>query len=145
MKPNVHIGLFCCLYNRYPGQRWLETTHENGFFTYYQISLPFVPLEIKCRAYTELTVSLWKGKMGLEEPAHSRWSDFWDAWFEKLIDACELPVIQYRTVCPHRLVAQDVALSRPKPGFESPWGHLNSAAERRRFFYRLGVRSSVEH
>ncbi len=24
---------------------------------------------------------------------------------------------------PHRLVAQDVALSRPKLGFESPWGH----------------------
>ncbi len=24
---------------------------------------------------------------------------------------------------PHRLVAQDVALSRPKQGFESPWGH----------------------
>ena len=29
--------------------------------------------------------------------------------------------------CPHRLVAQDVALSRPKPGFESPWGHLQPA------------------
>lgn len=26
---------------------------------------------------------------------------------------------------PHRLAAQDVALSRPKPGFESPWGHLD--------------------
>src|SRR4030065_2433556 len=24
---------------------------------------------------------------------------------------------------PHRLVAQDVALSRPKRGFEAPWGH----------------------
>ena len=24
----------------------------------------------------------------------------------------------------HRLEAQDVALSRPKQGFESPWGHL---------------------
>ena len=24
---------------------------------------------------------------------------------------------------PHRLEAQDVALSRPKPGFEFPWGH----------------------
>ena len=24
---------------------------------------------------------------------------------------------------PHRLVAQDGALSRPKQGFESPWGH----------------------
>ena len=29
--------------------------------------------------------------------------------------------------CPHRLVAQDVALSRPKPGFESPWGHRQPA------------------
>ena len=26
--------------------------------------------------------------------------------------------------CPHRLVAQDEALSRLKPGFEFPWGHL---------------------
>ena len=25
---------------------------------------------------------------------------------------------------PHRLVAQDAALSRPKRGFEFPWGHL---------------------
>ncbi len=25
--------------------------------------------------------------------------------------------------CPHRLVAQDAALSRPKPGFEFLWGH----------------------
>jgi hypothetical protein len=24
---------------------------------------------------------------------------------------------------PHRLAAQDGALSRPKQGFESPWGH----------------------
>jgi hypothetical protein len=24
---------------------------------------------------------------------------------------------------PHRLGAQDAALSRPKQGFESPWGH----------------------
>ena len=24
---------------------------------------------------------------------------------------------------PHRLVDQDAALSRPKPGFEPPWGH----------------------
>jgi hypothetical protein len=28
-----------------------------------------------------------------------------------------------RRVGPHRLVAQDVALSRPKRGFETPWGH----------------------
>ena len=28
-------------------------------------------------------------------------------------------------LCPHRLEAQDVALSRPKLGFESPWGHLS--------------------
>ena len=26
---------------------------------------------------------------------------------------------------PHRLVDQDAALSRPKPEFESPWGHKN--------------------
>jgi hypothetical protein len=25
---------------------------------------------------------------------------------------------------PHRLGDQDVALSRLRPGFESPWGHL---------------------
>jgi hypothetical protein len=29
--------------------------------------------------------------------------------------------------CPHRLEAQDVALSRPKLGFESPWGHRKIA------------------
>ena len=28
--------------------------------------------------------------------------------------------------CPHRLGAQDGALSRPKQGFESPWGHTLS-------------------
>ncbi len=28
-----------------------------------------------------------------------------------------------RFECPHRLEAQDGALSRPKLGFESPWGH----------------------
>ena len=28
---------------------------------------------------------------------------------------------------PHRLAAQDVALSRLKPGFESPWGHLQGS------------------
>ncbi len=27
--------------------------------------------------------------------------------------------------CPHRLVAQDGALSRLKPGFEFPWGHTS--------------------
>ena len=32
--------------------------------------------------------------------------------------------------CPHRLVAQDVALSRPKPEFESPWGHCAPRANR---------------
>jgi hypothetical protein len=31
--------------------------------------------------------------------------------------------------CPHRLVDQDVALSRLKPEFESPWGHQNVALE----------------
>ena len=31
-----------------------------------------------------------------------------------------LPVLLSR---PHRLAAQDAALSRPKQGFESPWGH----------------------
>ena len=33
-----------------------------------------------------------------------------------------------RRIRPHRLAAQDVALSRPKPGFESPWGHPNQKA-----------------
>jgi hypothetical protein len=28
---------------------------------------------------------------------------------------------------PHRLVAQDEALSRLKPGFEFPWGHFQVA------------------
>jgi hypothetical protein len=28
-----------------------------------------------------------------------------------------------KNVCPHRLAAQDEALSRLKLGFESPWGH----------------------
>ena len=28
---------------------------------------------------------------------------------------------------PHRLVAQDEALSRLKPGFEFPWGHTNDS------------------
>ena len=28
---------------------------------------------------------------------------------------------------PHRLVAQDEALSRLKPGFEFPWGHMNDS------------------
>lgn len=34
-------------------------------------------------------------------------------------------MIEYspRSKRPHRLVAQDEALSRPKPGFEFPWGH----------------------
>ena len=31
--------------------------------------------------------------------------------------------VRIGAACPHRLEAQDVALSRPKPGFESPWGH----------------------
>jgi hypothetical protein len=32
-------------------------------------------------------------------------------------------VVKSARICPHRLEAQDVALSRPKLGFESPWGH----------------------
>lgn len=27
---------------------------------------------------------------------------------------------------PHRLAAEDVALSRPKRGFEFPWGHIST-------------------
>jgi hypothetical protein len=32
---------------------------------------------------------------------------------------------------PHRLEAQDAALSRPKQGFESPWGHRTISSHRR--------------
>ena len=48
------------------------------------------------------------------------------------------------TSCPHRLAAQDVALSRPKPGFEFLWGHFlfNQyliSYRLRRGFYSEGV------
>ena len=36
---------------------------------------------------------------------------------------------------PHRLVAQDGALSRLKPGFESPWGHTKRAIYVMALFY----------
>ncbi len=32
-------------------------------------------------------------------------------------------MVEFSRSGPHRLEAQDVALSRPKQGFESPWGH----------------------
>jgi hypothetical protein len=33
-------------------------------------------------------------------------------------------MLQFLPARPHRLAAQDVALSRPKQGFDSPWGHF---------------------
>jgi hypothetical protein len=48
---------------------------------------------------------------------------------------------------PHRLAAQDVALSRPKPGFESPWGHRNNRFVRGgfclAFSYHRGTRDQT--
>ena len=38
-------------------------------------------------------------------------------------------------VRPHRLVAQDVGFSARKPGFDSPWGYLNSRILRKRGGY----------
>ena len=40
--------------------------------------------------------------------------------------------------CPHRLAAQDGALSRLKQGFESPWGHLKGSIPN----YTLWLKSS---
>ena len=41
---------------------------------------------------------------------------------------------------PHRLAAQDGALSRLKPGFESPWGHTKKAIYvMALFFIQAGV------
>ena len=34
-------------------------------------------------------------------------------------------MIKFSSASPHRLVAQDAALSRPKRGFEFPWGHFD--------------------
>ncbi len=36
---------------------------------------------------------------------------------------------------PHRLVAQDGALSRPKQRFESAWGHQTRIRQERRILY----------
>lgn len=36
-------------------------------------------------------------------------------------------VVEYETFCPHRLAAEDGALSRLKQGFEFPWGHLRTS------------------
>jgi hypothetical protein len=33
-------------------------------------------------------------------------------------------MLKFESASPHRLAAQDAALSRPKQGFESPWGHF---------------------
>jgi hypothetical protein len=40
---------------------------------------------------------------------------------------------------PHRLEAQDGALSRPKLGFESPWGHKKSHFTSDSFYFQTGV------
>ena len=41
-------------------------------------------------------------------------------------DFIEIPLADFMEICPHRLGDQDVALSRLRPGFESPWGHSPS-------------------
>ena len=43
-------------------------------------------------------------------------------------------MIKSARFCPHRLEDQDAALSRPKPGFESPWGHSSDVPEKARLF-----------
>jgi hypothetical protein len=44
---------------------------------------------------------------------------------------------------PHRLVAQDGALSRPKQGFESPWGHKESP-NGGSFYIQTGARLDIQ-
>ena len=43
-------------------------------------------------------------------------------------------MVEFPRFGPHRLAAQDAALSRPKQGFESPWGHSKNRRKPRRFF-----------
>jgi hypothetical protein len=38
-------------------------------------------------------------------------------------------MVEFSRSRPHRLVAQDVALSRPKHQFEPGWGHLPGSAK----------------
>jgi hypothetical protein len=45
---------------------------------------------------------------------------------------------------PHRLAAQDGALSRPKQGFESPWGHKRVIENDGSFLIQTGARWAVE-
>src|ERR1700687_3628168 len=49
-----------------------------------------------------------------------KWVFFFFAFF---FFVSHFSLVQYHCSRPHRLVDQDAALSRPKPGFESPWGH----------------------
>ncbi len=48
---------------------------------------------------------------------------------------------EYHAKRPHRLEAQDGALSRPKLGFESPWGHQKKVAMKAAFCFQTGVPS----
>jgi hypothetical protein len=47
-------------------------------------------------------------------------------------------MVEFSRSRPHRLVAQDVALSRPKHQFEPGWGHLRRPIPNSAFFYYPG-------